>query len=218
MNSFSAINSAVATPSYSTPQSFPVLPFSDASKPPKGKKRKQSIPRPQETVEDYTEEEPNSNEDSNEQGDSSDPVTPIMPSFDDDIPPIPPSLISPQLSHDPGDGDFFQPSVVTRVPGLSAQMKYAIQQSYSSSASTDPSSTAHSAVRKEKKKKLSSKDSSKSGKPRLRTKTGCYTCRTRKLKCDEVRPVCGACARSREKRECGFPGDDPERDAAEESK
>jgi hypothetical protein len=43
-------------------------------------------------------------------------------------------------------------------------------------------------------------------------------CRTRKLKCDEGRPVCGACARSREKRECEFPGDDPERDAAEELK
>ncbi|EXJ73733.1 uncharacterized protein A1O5_03495 [Cladophialophora psammophila CBS 110553] len=31
--------------------------------------------------------------------------------------------------------------------------------------------------------------------PRLRTKTGCYTCRARRKKCDEARPICGACRR-----------------------
>ncbi|KAK5061154.1 hypothetical protein LTR84_007696 [Exophiala bonariae] len=31
--------------------------------------------------------------------------------------------------------------------------------------------------------------------PKLRTKTGCSTCRTRRKKCDEVRPICSACHR-----------------------
>jgi hypothetical protein len=92
-------------------------------------------------------------------------------------------------------------------------MKLAIQKSYSSSTSTDPSSTVQPAAKKEKKV-----STSKSSKPKLRTKTGCWTCRGRKLKCDEVRPVCGACKRSREKRDCLFPGDDAELDAAEELK
>lgn len=53
----------------------------------------------------------------------------------------------------------------------------------------------------------SSADSSRSGRPltgpavtprtRLppRSRTGCWTCRTRKVKCDEGRPVCGQCTR-----------------------
>jgi hypothetical protein len=184
---------------------------------PRGKKRKQTIPStPQEPEEDYTEEETKfDNEPRDEDSISSGPQTPLITSFDDSTPPIPPSLISPQLSHDPGDADFFQPSVVTRVPpipGLSAQMKLAVPTSYSPSTSTDPSSTAPSAVKRKKR------TATKSGKPKLRTKTGCWTCRGRKLKCDEVRPVCGACKRSREKRDCLFPGDDAERDAAEELK
>lgn len=28
-----------------------------------------------------------------------------------------------------------------------------------------------------------------------RSRTGCWTCRTRKVKCDEKRPVCGQCSR-----------------------
>ena len=40
---------------------------------------------------------------------------------------------------------------------------------------------------------------------RRRTKTGCWTCRTRKLKCDEARPRCAQCARSRPPRECSYP-------------
>jgi hypothetical protein len=40
---------------------------------------------------------------------------------------------------------------------------------------------------------------------RRRTKTGCWTCRTRKLKCDEARPKCSQCARSRPPRECSYP-------------
>ena len=43
---------------------------------------------------------------------------------------------------------------------------------------------------------------------RKRTKTGCWTCRGRKLKCDEGRPACGQCARSRPPRECVFPDDE----------
>jgi hypothetical protein len=30
-----------------------------------------------------------------------------------------------------------------------------------------------------------------------RSRTGCWTCRTRKVKCDEGRPVCGQCTRLR---------------------
>jgi hypothetical protein len=47
---------------------------------------------------------------------------------------------------------------------------------------------------------------------RKRTKTGCWTCRSRKLKCDENRPQCSQCARSRPPRECSFPEDDGEDD------
>lgn len=31
--------------------------------------------------------------------------------------------------------------------------------------------------------------------PRLRTKTGCFKCRLRRKKCDEIRPRCGGCCR-----------------------
>jgi Fungal Zn(2)-Cys(6) binuclear cluster domain len=34
-----------------------------------------------------------------------------------------------------------------------------------------------------------------------RTKTGCLTCRTRRIKCDEGKPECNNCLRS--KRQCG---------------
>lgn len=36
--------------------------------------------------------------------------------------------------------------------------------------------------------------------PAKRTRTGCKTCRQRKLKCDEVKPICGQCRKSN--REC----------------
>lgn len=53
----------------------------------------------------------------------------------------------------------------------------------------------------------SSASSSRSGQPSVgpnipprarlppRSRTGCWTCRTRKVKCDEGRPVCGQCTR-----------------------
>ena len=34
-----------------------------------------------------------------------------------------------------------------------------------------------------------------------RTKTGCQTCRTRRIKCDEAKPECNNCIKSR--RQCG---------------
>jgi hypothetical protein len=34
-----------------------------------------------------------------------------------------------------------------------------------------------------------------------RTKTGCQTCRTRRIKCDEAKPECNNCVKS--KRQCG---------------
>ncbi|KIW00669.1 hypothetical protein, variant [Verruconis gallopava] len=48
---------------------------------------------------------------------------------------------------------------------------------------------------------------------RRRAKTGCWTCRNRKLKCDEARPQCSQCARSRPPRECSFPEDEDMSDA-----
>ncbi|KNB10777.1 hypothetical protein FOXG_20402 [Fusarium oxysporum f. sp. lycopersici 4287] len=40
-------------------------------------------------------------------------------------------------------------------------------------------------------------------KPILRVKTGCFTCRNRKKKCDETRPVCSGCRRN--KIQCRWP-------------
>ncbi|ODV91507.1 hypothetical protein CANCADRAFT_72 [Tortispora caseinolytica NRRL Y-17796] len=40
-------------------------------------------------------------------------------------------------------------------------------------------------------------------KPILRLKTGCFTCRRRKKKCDEVKPICKGCQRN--KLECSWP-------------
>jgi hypothetical protein len=53
-------------------------------------------------------------------------------------------------------------------------------------------------------------DSDRGVTTRRRTNMGCWTCRQRKLKCDEVRPQCTQCARSRPPRECVFPEDDGE--------
>nr|KMM68607.1 hypothetical protein CPAG_04933 [Coccidioides posadasii RMSCC 3488] len=36
-----------------------------------------------------------------------------------------------------------------------------------------------------------------------RTKSGCFTCRARRVKCDETRPICERCSKG--KRECNFP-------------
>lgn len=47
--------------------------------------------------------------------------------------------------------------------------------------------------------------------PRIRTKTGCLTCRTRRKKCDEVGPVCTGC--SRNYLECIWPSGTPARQA-----
>ncbi|KAH3679113.1 hypothetical protein WICPIJ_008721 [Wickerhamomyces pijperi] len=41
-------------------------------------------------------------------------------------------------------------------------------------------------------------DGSKIGKPaKRRTRTGCLTCRKRRIKCDEMKPFCGNCAKSK---------------------
>ncbi|KAK5111695.1 hypothetical protein LTR62_004801 [Meristemomyces frigidus] len=37
-----------------------------------------------------------------------------------------------------------------------------------------------------------------------RTRSGCYTCRQRRVKCDETRPICDRCRKG--KRECAWPG------------
>lgn len=44
-------------------------------------------------------------------------------------------------------------------------------------------------------------------KPILRVKTGCFTCRNRKKKCDETRPVCAGCLRN--KVACRWPDSHP---------
>ncbi|RDW59595.1 hypothetical protein BP6252_12682 [Coleophoma cylindrospora] len=43
--------------------------------------------------------------------------------------------------------------------------------------------------------------------PKRRTKTGCLTCRKRRVRCDEVHPVCSACVRL--KLECVYPAPQP---------
>ncbi|KAE8377370.1 fungal-specific transcription factor domain-containing protein [Aspergillus bertholletiae] len=43
--------------------------------------------------------------------------------------------------------------------------------------------------------------------PIVRVRTGCYTCRRRKKKCDEVRPSCGGCVRN--KLNCEWPANVP---------
>lgn len=40
---------------------------------------------------------------------------------------------------------------------------------------------------------------------RLRSKTGCWTCRLRRKKCDEQRPICAACAQLGLGSRCTFP-------------
>ena len=128
----------------------------------------------------------------------------------------PPPLVSPSWEPDPGDADFYRPSVVTRVPGLKAQMKQAVRQSFKASSPRDNSDSSGSAYegKKTTKKKGGARSKAKnsevdSDRPtRKRTKTGCWTCRSRKLKCDENRPQCSQCARSRPPRECSFPEDD----------
>ncbi|KAL2830997.1 hypothetical protein BJY01DRAFT_226796 [Aspergillus pseudoustus] len=39
-----------------------------------------------------------------------------------------------------------------------------------------------------------------------KSRRGCYTCKSRRVKCDEVKPICGACALRGES--CGFPRDE----------
>lgn len=64
------------------------------------------------------------------------------PDWDMDGPPLP--LLSPNYEPDPGDGDFHRPSVVTRVPGLKAQMKKAIRKSFNPQANSDVSASSGS--------------------------------------------------------------------------
>ncbi|KAM7188184.1 hypothetical protein V8F33_010777 [Rhypophila sp. PSN 637] len=45
-----------------------------------------------------------------------------------------------------------------------------------------------------------------------RTRSGCYTCRSRRVKCDEVRPICERCRKG--KRECNYPEPTPAKGAA----
>ncbi|KAK4909891.1 hypothetical protein LTR49_021376 [Elasticomyces elasticus] len=40
-----------------------------------------------------------------------------------------------------------------------------------------------------------------------RTRSGCYTCRQRRVKCDETHPICERCRKG--KRECAYPGETP---------
>jgi len=132
----------------------------------------------------------------------------------DQVPP--PPLVPIDFEPDPGDADFYRPSVVTLVPGLSVQMKQAVRQSYRAASEGSSSGSAYEG--KKLKKKLGAKlggpkskhrsSGGESDRPtRKRTKTGCWTCRSRKLKCDENRPQCSQCARSRPPRDCSFPED-----------
>lgn len=169
----------------------------------KGKKRKRVAKPPRESI-----VEP----ESSEQDD---------PDWDMDGPPLP--LLSPNYEPDPGDGDFHRPSVVTRVPGLKAQMKKAVRKSFNQAASDVSASSGSDFEGKKPKKKgqkgkVAKKAENKSsgaevdsdGRParkHARTKTGCWVCRNRKLKCDEARPQCTQCVRSRPPRDCTYPED-----------
>ncbi|TID14709.1 hypothetical protein E6O75_ATG08855 [Venturia nashicola] len=64
------------------------------------------------------------------------------PDWDMEAPPLP--LLSPNYEPDPGDGDFHRPSVVTRVPGLKAQMKKAVRKSFNPQANSDISASSGS--------------------------------------------------------------------------
>lgn len=198
----------------------------------------------------------------------------------------PPPLVSPNFEPDPGDGDFWRPSVTTIVPGVKAPPKAAAKKGYgagaggkmkaaemveqyageSSASGSDfeGPGISHAAKKApppqtQKNKKptgaaahkknlakaaangasttdtgttLTSSASNKIGEGavgstkqvsqttdgavsdyttsrtrRQRTKTGCWTCRGRKLKCDEGRPACGQCVRGRPRRDCVYPGD-----------
>jgi len=193
------------TGQYGTPSSLPPAPaISTGSAPVKGKKRKRIAKPPRESL-----VEPESSDPDEEDWD-----------MDNQLPPLP--LLSPSWEPDPGDADFFRPSVVTRVPGLKAQMKQAVRQSYRAASADSVGASSGSAYEGKKPKKKGQKSKAKAsannkssgaevdsdGRPaRKRTKTGCWTCRNRKLKCDENRPQCSQCARSRPPRECSYPED-----------
>jgi hypothetical protein len=203
-NGYSTIDSGdpmetTETVAYETPGNVPPHPLSVVSVPPtKGKKRKRAAKPSRESMMEL---------------DSSD----VEPSEDYDLAEQapPPPLVSPSFEPDPGDADFFRPSVVTLVPGLSAQMKQAARQSYRAASEGSSSGSAYEG--KKLKKKPGGKGGSKpkqkssggeSDRPtRKRTKTGCWSCRSRKMKCDESRPTCSQCARSRPPRDCSFPED-----------
>jgi hypothetical protein len=46
--------------------------------------------------------------------------------------------------------------------------------------------------------------------PKKRTKTGCQTCRNRRIKCDETKPACNNCTRGKRVCEGNIPTNDPE--------
>ncbi|GMG22281.1 unnamed protein product [Ambrosiozyma monospora] len=74
---------------------------------------------------------------------------------------------------------------------------------FNSTNETVPSSESNPIPKKRKSQQLKANNklpkTSRSKKPRLpkkRTKTGCFSCRKRKKKCDERSPVCSGCARN----------------------
>lgn len=99
-------------------------------------------------------------------------------------------------------------------PGPKAKAKAAAAAAASgTSASNNASATASSAAAATASASASAAAAAAqdSDRPtRRRTKTGCWTCRSRKLKCDENRPQCTQCARSRPPRDCSFPDDGDE--------
>ncbi|KAF2400598.1 hypothetical protein EJ06DRAFT_556146 [Trichodelitschia bisporula] len=132
------------------------------------------------------------------------------------------ALVSPTWQPDPGDGDFYRQSVVTRKPLLARPTKKTMSRSGISStprSDSDGESASGSAYDTKKDRNRTALKARSLATPvlttakatqhshRKRTKTGCFTCRARKLKCDEVKPTCTLCARSREPRDCAYPDD-----------
>lgn len=141
------------------------------------------------------------------------------PDWDMDGPPLP--LLSPNYEPDPGDGDFHRPSVVTRVPGLKAQMKKAVRKSFNPQANSDISASSGSDFegksKKPKKKGQKGKAAKKAaaaaaaenkssgaeidsdGRPHRKFLMMDAIRRNWKLKCDDFRN------RSRSQRDCTYP-------------
>jgi hypothetical protein len=110
--------------SYQAPGTLPHNPFGGAGTPPlKVKKRKRAAKPSRESMMEV---------------DSSEVYAEDDYDMDEQAPPLP--LVDPNFEPDPGDADFYRPSVVTIIPGQKAPKKQAARPSYQRAASEGSSS------------------------------------------------------------------------------